>query len=168
MRVSTLYGKITEGKEGKRGYVISVNAAGGKIVSLSCADEDENLFFISAKNMKNTREKICYKAEGEFFGTPIRLGVPVYDCEGNFMGNLTELTAEKNEITFAYCGAKKYRACDIVLSDAVIVKSSARILKSDVKKDGKTILKKGTSLCGENLKKAEMLGEYVQANLKTL
>lgn len=169
MKVSVYYGKETLSTGGKKGYIISVNAEDKKIVSFTCADENEKRFLISAGSVKSVKEKLVY-AEGEkaAAGAPLRLGAPVYDCEGNFLGKLTDVTAEKNKILFAHSGTKKYAADDIVLGDAVIVKSSARILKSDVKKNGKIILKKGTPLSDESLKKAQKAGEYIQANLKTI
>ena len=100
-------------------------------------------------------------------GAPLRLGKPVFDCEGAYLGRLTDFTAEKNVLLFAHSGAKKFSADDIVCGDAVIVKSSARVLKSDVKKNGRIIIRKGTPLTPETLEKAEKHGEYVQANLKT-
>lgn len=169
MKVSTLYGKETLcATTGKKGYVISVNAEGGRIVSFTCADENENRFLISAERVKSTKEKVVYcDGENAAAGTPLRLGVPVYDCGGGFLGTLTDFTAEKNVLVCARSGKKKYSADDVVCGDAVIVKNTARILKSDVKKNGRIILKKGAPLSGETLTKAEKAGEYIQANLKT-
>lgn len=169
MKVSIYYGKETLSLAGKKGYIISVNIKGGKIVSFTCADENEKRFLVDAKAVKSVKEKVVYSEEGKpEAGASLRLGVPVYDCEGNFLGRLTDFIAEKNNLVYACSGNKKYSADDIVCGDAVIVKSSARILKSDVKKNGRIILKKGTPLSSETLKKAQLAGEYIQANLKSL
>ncbi len=168
MKVSILYGKETLSTAGKKGYVLSVNVSGGKIVSYTCADENEKRFTIDADSVKSVKEKIVYVDGGKgAAGAPLRLGKPVFDCEGAYLGRLTDFTAEKNVLLFAHSGAKKFSADDIVCGDAVIVKSSARVLKSDVKKNGRINIRKGTPLTPETLEKAEKHGEYVQANLKT-
>ena len=169
MKVSVYFGKETLSTAGKKGYVISVNISGGKIVSFTCADENEKRFLIDADSVKSVKKKVIYTEGGKAAaGTPLRLGVPVYDCEGNLIGKLTDFIVEKNTLVTACAGTKKYAADDVVCKDAVIIKSSAKILKSDVKKNGRVILKKGTSLSAETLKKAEKAGEYIQANLKTI
>lgn len=170
MKISLYYGKKIESATGKRGYVISVNADGGKIVCLTCADEDEKEFTVAAESIKSVKTKIVYKgADGKkVSGSPVRLGKPVFGCDGAYLGKLTDFTVENNRITFAHVGNKKFSADDIVCGDAVIVKSSARVLKSDVKKNGRIIIRRGTSLTDEVLDKAQKHGEYVQANLRTI
>lgn len=169
MKVSALYGKKTLSTAGKEGYVISVNVSGAKIVSLTCADENERRFLVSAESVKCVKEKVVYVDGGKAAaGTPLRLGKPVFDCEGTYLGKLTDFTAEKNVLAFAHAGAKKFSADDVVCGDAVIVKSSARVLKSDVKKNGKILIRRGTPLSPEALQKAQKQGEYVQANLKSI
>ena len=41
MKLSVYYGKKIESAEGRCGYVLCVNAEGGKLQSLTCADADE-------------------------------------------------------------------------------------------------------------------------------
>lgn len=170
MKVSLFYGKKCESTAGKSGYVISVNANGMKLVSLTCADEGEREFTVDVKNIKGVKNKIYYtesKHPAEN-GAPLRLGKPVYDCEGNFVGKLTDFTVENDAITFAHVGSKKFAAEDIVCGDAVIIKNSAGILKDNVKKNGKVIIKRGTPLSEEVARKAQRHGEYVQTRLKTI
>ena len=50
----------------------------------------------------------------------------------------------------------------------MIIKNSAQILKSDVKKGNRVIIKRGTPLTPEILDKARKKGEYVQTKLKTI
>ena len=170
MKLSVYYGKKIESAEGRCGYVLCVNAEGGKLQSLTCADADEREFFVDVKSIKSVKTKILYKGEEikESSARPLRLGKPVFDCEGNYLGKLTDYTVENNTVTFAHIGNKKFSADDLVSGDAVIIKSSARVLKSDVKKNGRVIIKRGTSLTGEVLEKAQKHGEYVQASLKSI
>lgn len=170
MKVSLFYGKKCESTAGRQGYVISVNASGMKLVSLTCADDGEREFTVDIKNVKGFKSKI-YFTEGKRpaeTGTPLRLGKPVYDCEGNFVGKLTDFTVENDKITFAHVGSKKFSAKDMVCGDAVIIKNSAGILKDNVKKNGKVIIKRGTPLSDEICEKARRHGEYVQTKLKTI
>lgn len=168
MKLSLFYGKQIKSAAGRTGYVISVHALGGKIVGLGCADGDEKEFFADADGAKISKGKITFKKESKTAGTPVRLGIPVFDCEGAYLGRLTDFIVEKNILTFALVGNKKFSADDIVCGDAVIVKSCARVLKSDVKKNGKILIRRGNPLTPEALKKAQDNGEYVQANLKTI
>ena len=169
MKVSLIYGKTVESTAGKTGYVIGVNEADGKLVSLTCADENEKVFYIDMDSVKSVKAKIIFReCCTKPYGNPVRLGRPVFDCEGNYAGKLTDLTTEKNKLTFAYIGKKKLSTCDLVLGDAVIIKNTARILKSDVKKNGKVIIRRGTLVTDEVLSRAQKHGEYVQTNLKTI
>jgi len=52
--------------------------------------------------------------------------------------------------------------------DDVIIIPAVKRLKSDVVKDGKVIIKKGTEINSEVLASAEQNGEYVQTNLKSI
>ncbi len=65
MKVSILYGKETLSTAGKKGYVLSVNVSGGKIVSYTCADENEKRFTIDADSVKSVKEKIVYVDGGK-------------------------------------------------------------------------------------------------------
>ncbi|MDE6598281.1 MAG: hypothetical protein K2K60_06550 [Clostridia bacterium] len=170
MKVSLFYGMKVESSSGKRGYVISVNVNGGRLECLVCADEDENEFSVDVKNIISVKESIKFEDRESAIkaSTPLRLGKPVYDNDGMYMGTLTDFSVEKNVLSAAFVGRKKFSADDLVCGDAVIVKSKARVLKSDVKKDGRVILKRGTPLTPEVLQKAQQEGEYVQTNLKTL
>lgn len=166
MKVSLLYAKNVSGE--KEGYVFGIGFKGRKITGLYCADKEENEFFVPAENIKSVKRKILYSSCAAAEGEKLNLGKPVFDCEGNLLGCLTELEINGYEITEAVAGKNRLNADDIIIADAVIIKSSARILKSDVKKNGRTIIKKGTPLSPAVLKKAQEKGEYVQANLKAL
>ncbi len=169
MKISALYGKRAVSTAGATGYVIAVNAAGGKLTGFVCADENEKKFTINANAVKSVKSILIYHEQpAENAGENLRLGKPVFDCDGKYIGKLTDYTVEKNVLRWAHVGNKKFSADDIVDGDAVILRNSARILKSDVKKNGKVILKKGTPLNAETLEKARAKGEYVQANLKTI
>ena len=168
MKLSCIYGKKTLSAEEKEGYVTSVCADGFKITGFKCADGDETEFFIPVEKIKRIKDKIIYAQSGTASGKPVNLGKPSFDCEGNYLGKLTDVTAENYMITAVNVGNKKFSADDIVLGDAVLIKSSARILKSDVKKNGKILIKRGTPLSPDVLKKAQEKGEYVQTNLKSI
>ncbi len=170
MKLSLLYGKPVKSTTGRKGYVVSVNGGNGKIQCLICADENENEFTVDVRNIISVKATVLFEDRESDIkkSRPVRLGKPVYDCEGNFLGHLSDFTVENGRINCAHVGKKKISADDIVCGDAVIVKSNVRILKSDVEKDGKIIIKRGTPLTPEVLEKACEHGEYVQANLKSI
>ncbi|MDE6441158.1 MAG: hypothetical protein K2L12_00205 [Clostridia bacterium] len=169
MKISMFYGKNIISRSGMNGYVICVYAEGLKLCSLVCADENEKKFEVDFKNLTVTKGKLIFKeSKPQICGQPLRLGKPVFDYEGNYLGKLTDLSFEKDELTFAHVGKCKFSVNDIVLGDAVIVKNSARILKSNVKKNGRVIIKRGTPLTPDIILKAQKQGEYVQTNLKTI
>ena len=170
MKLSQVFGKAVESLTERSGYVISVNACGNKITSLTCADRDEAEFDIPIKNVKSIKRAITYTCCGvrEKNEKSVRLGKPVFDCEGTFVGKLTDMSFEKNKITCIYVGNKKFPADDVICGDAVIIKSNIRFLRSDVEKNGKIIFKRGTPLTDAIAEKAQFMGEYVQTNLKTI
>ena len=170
MKISQLFGKRAEGGAGRSGYVISVNTSGGKITGLTCADEDEQEFYIPVKNIKSIKNTVCFTHGGERAADEgnFNLGKPVFDSEGNYIGRLTDITAEKNVITLMHVGNKKFSSNDVICGDAVIIKNTVRFLKSDVKKNGKIIFRRGTPVTGEVAEKARLAGEYVQTSLKTI
>lgn len=168
MKISNLYGLKTESLQGDKGYVIAVNVENKKIVSFTCVDENEEEFLVNADRVKFVKDKLIYYDKRAIKGKPLRLGKQIYDCEGNFLGELTDFTFKKNTLIFAHSNRKKYSADDIICGDIVIVKSSAKILKSDVTKNGKIIIPKGTPLDQPTQKKAMTHGVYIQANLKTI
>ena len=170
MKLSQVFGKPVESSAGRSGYVLSVNACGNKITSFTCADRDELEFDIPAKSIKSIKDTVKYTYGGRRSGEEksVRLGRPVFDCEGNFIGKLTDITFDKFQITHIYVGNKKFSAEDVICGDAVIIKSSVRFLKSDVIKNGKIIFKRGTPLTEDVAEKAQLVGEYVQTNLKTI
>ena len=169
MKISLLFGKKVESPSGKSGYVLRVNAIGSDITSLTCADDDEQEFCIPVKNIKSIKNTVLYSKEGaqQSAEKSIALGRPVFDSEGNFVGKLTDIVTEKYKIVSIFAGNKKFSAEDAVCGDGVIIKSRVRFLKSDVRKNGKIIFRKGTPLTDEVAQKAQLVGEYVQTNLKT-
>lgn len=169
MKISQIYGKRAVSTAGATGYVISVNEQNGRLTSFTCADENEKRFTVGVESVKSVKNFLIYKeGKADKAGAPLRLGKPVFDCNGTYLGKVTDYTVEKNVLRTAHVGNKKFSVDDIVNGDAVIVKNSARILKSDVKKNGRIILRKGTPLTPETLEKARSKGEYVQANLRTI
>ena len=170
MKISQLFGKEVESVSGKCGYVLRVNAIGYDITSFTCVDCDEQEFDIPAKNIRSVKDTIVYSYAGKCGGAEksLTLGKPVFDCNGIYVGKLTEMIIEKNKIVSLFVGIKKFSADDIIYGDAVLIKSNVRFLRSDVKKNGKIIFRKGTPLTDEVAKKAQLAGEYVQTNLKTI
>lgn len=169
MKLSLFYGKKVVSTDGKYGYVLSVNANGGVIECLRCADEDENEFFIDMKNIVSVGDKIIYEDRESAIkaSTPLRLGCAGYDERGMFLGNLTEYDYRGTKLLSAKIGKKNYPVTGIACGDVVIVKDCAR-LKSDVKKDGKVLIKKGSALSPEVVNKAVEAGEFVQTTMKTI
>ena len=170
MKVSLLYGKKVESPSSGSGYILRVNAQGYDITSFTCVDGDETEFDIPVKNIKSVKAAVTYTSAGKHEGAEksVTLGKPVFDCEGNFVGKLTDIIIEKYKIVSFFVGNKKFSADDIIYGDAVLIKSGVRFLKSDVKKNGKVIIRRGTPLTDEIIKKAQFAGEYVQTNLKTI
>ena len=170
MKLSTIYGKRVENAAGRCGYVLRINASGNKITGFTCADGDEVEFDVPVKNVKSIKNVVTYTYGGERGADEksITLGKPVFDSEGNYIGRLTDITAEKNVITLMHVGNKKFSSNDVICGDAVIIKNTVRFLKSDVKKNGKIIFRRGTPVTGEVAEKARLAGEYVQTSLKTI
>ncbi|MDE7082147.1 MAG: hypothetical protein K2O89_00385 [Clostridia bacterium] len=169
MNVSLLYGKKVLSTEGRKGYVISVNAAAGRIECLTCADENENEFWVDMKNVLKVGDTILFEDREKAIKTakPVRLGRASYDDKGMYLGNLEDMTYTGSRILKVKIGKKNYPAGELIYGDVVIAKKVAR-LKSDVIKDGKIIIKKGTPLSEGVLSAAEKEGEYIQTNLKSL
>lgn len=169
MKVSHLFGKKVISTQGKEGYVISVNAADGKLECLICADENEREFAVDVKNILSAEEKIVFDDRDTAIkkAAPLRLGRAGFDEKGNFLGTLEEFTVEGNRLLKAKIGKKTYPAEVLIFGDVIIVKNMRR-LKSDVIKDGKVLIKKGTPLTDDVAAYAQEAGELVQANLKTL
>lgn len=170
MKVSLLFGKRVESASGRSGYILRVNAIGNEITSFTCVDNDEQEFDIPVKNIKSVRNTVTYSYAGKHGGVEnsLTLGKPAFDCEGNYIGKLSEIIIEKYAVVSLFVGNKKFSAEDTICGDAVIIKSNVRFLKSDVKKNGKIIFRRGTPLTDEVKEKAQLVGEYVQTNLKTI
>ena len=169
MVVSEIYGKKIESTNGKKGYVISVNANAGVLVCFICADENEKEFAVDVKNVICIGEKIIYEDRENVIksSTPLRLGRAGFDEQGKYLGVLEEYTFKNNKLSRIKIGKKNYPAEGVVCGDVVIVKGAKR-LKYDVVKDGKVIIKKGTRVTDGLLKNAEKQGEYIQTNLKSI
>ena len=91
-----------------------------------------------------------------------------YGSDGKYLGALGDLVWDGCKLSAAVVGKRKFSANEFVCGDAVIIKHQARVLKSDVKKDGRVIIRRGTSVTPEVLEKARKEGEYIQTNLKTI
>lgn len=169
MKVSELYGKKAVSTNGKRGYVLSLNAAGGKIESIVLADENEREFTVDVQNILSVGEEIVFedRESAQKAAKPIRLGRAGFDERGKFLGFLEELTLKGFKLSKAKIGKKNYPADGVVWGDVIIVGRTRR-LKCDVLKDGKVILKKGTVIDEETMSAALETGEYVQTTLKSL
>lgn len=169
MKLSSLFGKEVISTAGKRGYVISVNANGGKLEGLVCADEDEREFTVDMDNVKSLGEIIVFEDRQSAMSasSPLRLGRAGYDDKGAYLGILEDFTFSGKKLLKAKIGKKNYPAEGLIFGDVIIVKSG-RTLRFDVEKGGKVILKKGARLTQDALDKAYKEGEYVQAHLKSL
>ena len=170
MKISFLFGKRVESASGKSGYILRVNGTESDITSFTCVDSDEQEFDIPVKNIKSIKNTVTYSCAGKYGGMQrsLTLGKPVFDCAGNFVGNLSEIVTEKYRIAYILAGNKKFSAEDVICGDAVIIKSNVKFLRSDVKKNGRILFRKGTPVNEEVVQKAQLAGEYVQTNLKTL
>lgn len=169
MNISLLYGKKVVSTEGRTGYVISVNAAAGKIECLTCADEEENEFWVDMKNVLKVGDTILFEDREKAIKTarPVRLGRASYDDKGIYLGNLEDMTCNGSRILKVKIGKKSYNASELTYGDVVIAKK-AKKLKSDVIKDGIVIIKRGTTVTDSVLSIAEKEGELIQTNLKSL
>ena len=170
MKISQLFGKKAESASGRAGYILRVNGIGNDITSFTCVDSDEQEFDVPVKNVKNIKNSLTYSYAGKHGGSErsLCLGKPVFDCEGNFIGRLNDIITEKYRIIYIVVGNKKFSADDVICGDAVIIKNTVKFLKSDVKKNGKIIFRRGTPVTDEVAEKAQRVGEYVQTNLKTI
>lgn len=169
MKVSEIIGKRILSTGGRDGYVISVNAANGKITGLHCADGDEREFCVDFANIIKLGEKIIYReSENACRGcAPLRLGRACFNESGAYLGKLEDFSFFGDRIKNARIGKKNYPAEGLVFGDIIIVKNFRR-LTSDVKKDGKTLYKKGSPVTDGMLAEAAAAGEYVQTTLKSL
>ncbi len=169
MKLSEIYGTEAVSRDGKRrGWVRGVLASGGRPQFLQCFDEKEREFDIDILNAEESGGKIVFddRAAVKSGCISLRLGLPAYDETGKLLGTLCDVISGKGGI-FYVIGRRKYRPENISVGDAVIVRPP-RTLKDNVTSGGKVILKKGTALTGEALKKAEDAGEYFQAQMKTI
>ena len=172
MKLSEIYGKEVESKDGQvHGWVRGILAKNGAPQFLQCFDDDEHEFDIDVKNIICTGEKIVFEDRPAIKkqSTNMRLGVPAYSEYGNFLGYLAEIITDRSGAAAHYViGKKKFRPEHITTGDVIIV-HPARVLKEEVTdSSGEVILKKGSALTGEALKKAEQAGEYFQAQMKTI
>lgn len=169
MNISELYGKKIVSTTGKKGYIVSVNAGESAIEGLICADENEDEFAVDVKNIVKYGNEIVYEDRETAIkkAKPLRLGRVSYTVEGKYLGLVEEFILKGNKIISVKIGAKKYPVQSVVFGDAAIVKGVKK-LKSDVVKDGKVIIKKGTPVTDEVMTRAAQNGEYVQTSLKSI
>ena len=167
MKVSEFFGKRILGTNGRDGYVVSVNGDGQNVL-LVCADGNEREFCVDFKNILSVGDKLIYDGtEVEICAKPLRLGRACFDMQANYLGNLSDFTLSGGRLKTARIGKKNYPADGIILGDVILVKDMRR-LKADVKKDGRTLFKKGSFVTDEVLSEAAAEGEYVQTTLKSL
>ncbi len=170
MKLSEIYGKEAVSRDGKhRGWVRGVLGNGSTPQFLQCFDGDEKEFDIDIKDVTYVGEKIVFDDRTEIKRgcRNMRLGLPAYDEAGKFLGHLSDLESGKDGLFYYLIGKKKYRPEFVAVGDAVIVRAP-RTLKENVTSGGAVILKKGTPLTPEALKKAEEAGEYFQAQFKSI
>lgn len=169
MNISQIFGKKVVGTSGRKGYVISVNASGDRVESFICADEAEEEFIIDCTNIKSYGNEIVFEDRQRALNTakPVKLGRAAFDRRGKFLGFVEDVVLKGNKITSVKIGDKKYPAANIIFGDAAIVEEVKK-LKSDVIKDGKVLIKKGTPVTREILQKAYENGAYIEVNLKSI
>lgn len=169
MNISEFYGKKIVSDGGREGYVVSVNGGAGRVECLICADGDENEFTVDARDIVSVGNKIVYedRAKAIKSARPIRLGRAGFDENGTFLGTVEDMEFKNGKLLKTRIGRKSYPADKLIYGDVIIVKGLKK-LKSDVVKDGKVLIKKGTPVTGKVLEKAAENGEYIQTNLKTL
>lgn len=169
MKLSGIFGKKILNNAGKEGYVLSAGLCGGTLYLL-CADDNEREFCVRWDSVLDFGgDGIVYDGREESLKKvyALRLGLPCYDFNGTFLGNLEDCTVTGGKLKSAKAGKKTYPAGGLVWGDAVLVKELRR-LNCDVVKDGKKIFKKGEYVTDELLGEAVAAGEYVQTTLKSL
>ena len=169
MNISQFYGKKIVSTSGKKGYIISVYASANKIEYLLCADADEKEFKVDIASLISVGNEVVFEDRETAMkeAKPVRLGRVGFNEAGKLLGVVEDYIFKAEKLTFVKIGNKKYPADSITVGDAVIVKGVKKV-KSDVFKDGKVIIKKGTPLTGDVLNRAAESGEYIQTNLKSL
>lgn len=171
MKLSDLYGKeVVSADKSRRGWVRAVLGNGSLPQFLQCFDEDEREFEIDFKNVIKTGEKIIYDdaEKRRKSAKGMRLGLPAYGTDGAFLGHLTDMVSAKDGTFYYVIGKKKYRSEFVAAGDALIVRAPRTLKQSVVTDGGEVVLKRGSALDGEALKKAEEAGEYFQAQMKTI
>lgn len=169
MNISEFYGKKVVSDGGKTGYVVSVNGGAGRIECLVCADSDEKEFTVDARDVISVGNNIVYEDRERAIkaARPIRLGRAGFDEYGTFLGTVEDMEFRNGKLLKTKIGKKSYPADKLIYGDVIIVRG-AKMLKSDVVKDGKVLIKKGTPVTDKVLEKAAENGEYVQTSLKSL
>lgn len=168
MKLSQFFGKRIISTDGKEGYVLSVNADGQSLFFV-CADGNEREFTVDMSHVISIGDSILYDGteSDKKTSSHVRLGRACFDMQGNYLGNLEDVTLSGGKLKTAKIGKKNYPVEGLIWGDVVIVKNLRR-LKSDVIKDGVTLFKKGSHITDEMLSEAAAAGEYVQTRLKSI
>lgn len=169
MKLSELFGKeVTTAEGGRRGWVRAVLGSTAGPRFLLCFDGEEREFEIDLNPAQINCGQIVYDdaAEAKKACVPLRLGLPAYSDCGRFLGTLAEAEFTKGGARYTI-GRKKYRAQDVTLGDALIVRLP-RTLKESVTDERGVVLKKGTALNESALDRAAQAGQYIQAQLKSI
>ncbi|MGN0804728.1 MAG: hypothetical protein ACI4MS_05040 [Candidatus Coproplasma sp.] len=127
MKISQLYGKkITATNNAKQGVIFAVSCHKKAIDGYICFDENEKEFFANAKNSHITGDVVTFENLGKESKDSfrLRLGLPVYNQDGKFLGNLCDCIIKGGVITGAVCGNKRLPFCDLTFGDAVILKDT--------------------------------------------
>lgn len=167
MKLSGFIGKRILSTAGPEGYVLGVSTAGGALY-LDCADCDEKEFTVDMQCVLSVKECIIFNGftARPQNAMPVRLGRACFDMRGMYLGGLEDFTLAGGKLKTARIGKKNYPAEEIISGDIVIVKGAR--LAAPVKKNGKTLFKKGTCVTQELLELAAGEGEYVQTRLKSI
>lgn len=131
MEFSMLIGKPLLSPDGEnRGYIkgLYVSADLSKLVCLSCADNEEEEFYLPAHAVCKIGDAVIADGDGTDSpdGVPCPVGKAVYDEEGNFLGCASALTGGQNGVlTVAGAfGEKQFPARQIAAGACVIVRGA--------------------------------------------
>ena len=135
MKISSLFGKKIESEDKTRhGVIMAISCNNNVIEGYICFDENEKEFFASAHGTKVLKDKVTFKwlSREEKTSTRLRLGVPAFSSDGKYLGNVCDYSAVSGTICAVIIGNKKYTAENLSISDAVIVKQSAKNLQTEI------------------------------------
>lgn len=129
MEFSMLISKPLLSESGKmQGYVkgLYLSEDLSSLLFLSCADGEEEEFFLPANAIKKISDAIIVKdvEKARPYGVPCPVGKAVFDESGAFLGAAGALTSGANGVltVVGACGEKQYPARQVSAGECVIVR----------------------------------------------